>query len=187
MKKTFLILTICAVIAACGGNSEKQADGDTTANANTEMNADTAMNTDSSSTTTTVDTVAVDHTATAPETKVAETVKEEKQETPVKAVEKKVAKAEPKKEAADDDIEAGKGLVGKSDCLACHKLDIKLVGPAYADVAKKYKPTADNIDHLADKIIKGGAGVWGEIPMSPHPGVSTADAKKMAKYILSVK
>lgn len=186
MKKTFLILGICAVIAACGGNAEKQVESDTTAN--TEMNADPSMNTDSSSVAaTTVDTAVVDHTATTAETKVAEKVKEEKQETPVKPVEKKVAKAEPKKDAGDGDIEAGKGLVAKSDCLACHKLDIKLVGPAYADVAKKYKPTAENIDHLADKIIKGGGGVWGEIPMSPHPGVSTDDAKKMAKYVLSVK
>ncbi|MGV8878790.1 MAG: c-type cytochrome [Sphingobacteriaceae bacterium] len=180
MKKTFLILGICAVIAACGGNAEKQAEGDTTANA--EMNADSAALVGA-----TVDTVAVNHTATTPETKVAETVKEEKQEIAVKPVEKKVAKVEPKKDAGDGDIEAGKGLVAKSDCLACHRLDIKLVGPAYADVAKKYKPTAENIDHLADKIIKGGGGVWGEIPMSPHPGISKDDAKKMAKYVLSVR
>lgn len=185
MKRTFLILGICAVIAACGSNSEKQADVDTTS---TTVTSTDIISGDSTSVTT-PDTVATDHTATSKETKVAETVIEEKQEAPAKPVEKKVAKAEPKKEVAkaDNDIEDGKGLVSKSDCMACHKLDIKIVGPAYIDVAKKYKPTDANIEYLADKIIKGGAGVWGEIPMSPHPGVSADDAKKMAKYVLSIK
>lgn len=84
------------------------------------------------------------------------------------------------------DIEKGKALIGKSDCLACHKIEEKLVGPAYKDVAKKYKPTKANIDLLAGKIVKGGAGVWGQIPMSPHPQVPVEDAKKMVVYILSL-
>ncbi|MEO6499517.1 MAG: c-type cytochrome [Mucilaginibacter sp.] len=85
------------------------------------------------------------------------------------------------------DIAAGKDLVSKSDCLACHKLDVKLVGPAYIDVAKKYPATEANYAKLAKKVVEGGAGVWGEIPMSPHPAVSLVDAKKMVKYVLSVK
>jgi cytochrome c len=84
------------------------------------------------------------------------------------------------------DIADGKALIAKSDCLACHKLDTKLVGPAYNNVAKKYPATADNYEQLANKIIKGGAGVWGQVPMSPHASLSVNDAKKMTKYILSL-
>lgn len=83
-------------------------------------------------------------------------------------------------------IAQGKQLIGKSDCLACHKEQEKLIGPAYIDVAKKYEPTAENVSYLSDKIIKGGFGVWGQIPMAPHPTVSVEDAKKMAQYILSL-
>lgn len=83
------------------------------------------------------------------------------------------------------DIEAGKLLISKSDCFACHKPDSKLVGPAYTDIAKKYKPTEANITLLAGKVIKGGSGTWGQIPMLAHPKVTQADAKKMVKFILS--
>jgi len=89
--------------------------------------------------------------------------------------------ADPKK-----DIEAGKLLVSKSDCFACHKTDGKLVGPSYADVAKKYPATDANIAMLSGKIIKGGSGTWGQIPMAAHPKVTQVDAKKMVKYILSL-
>jgi cytochrome c len=83
------------------------------------------------------------------------------------------------------DIEAGKMLISKSDCFACHKPDTKLVGPSYQDIAKKYKPTEANLTLLAGKVIKGGSGTWGQIPMAPHPSVTQADAKKMVKFILS--
>lgn len=79
----------------------------------------------------------------------------------------------------------GAQLIAKSDCLSCHKEHDKLVGPAYADVAKKY--TSADVDKLADKVIKGGSGNWGEIPMTPHPQLSVDDAKEMVKYILTVK
>jgi cytochrome c len=88
---------------------------------------------------------------------------------------------------AGADVTKGKNLIAKSDCLACHKDDAKLVGPAYVDVANKYEATDANIAKLADKIIKGGAGAWGQIPMSPHPTLSQGDAKEMVKYILSLK
>ena len=84
------------------------------------------------------------------------------------------------------DIETGKLLVSKSDCFACHKTDGKLVGPSYADVAKKYTASEANITLLSGKIIKGGSGTWGQIPMAAHPAVKPVDAKKMVKYILSL-
>ncbi len=89
--------------------------------------------------------------------------------------------------ATAGNFEKGKTLISKSDCLACHKVDQKLVGPAYADVAKKYEANEKNIAYLANKIIKGGAGAWGEIPMSPHPTLSPTDSREMAKYILSLR
>jgi cytochrome c len=85
------------------------------------------------------------------------------------------------------DIEQGKQLISKSDCLACHQVQARVVGPAYSAVAAKYPATDANINKLADKIIKGGAGVWGQVPMTPHPSIANDDAKKMVSYILSLK
>lgn len=85
------------------------------------------------------------------------------------------------------DIEKGKSLLSQSDCLACHQIQTKAVGPSYNDVADKYESTPVNINKLAQKIIKGGTGVWGQIPMAPHPALTEADAKKMVAYILSLK
>ena len=85
------------------------------------------------------------------------------------------------------DIEDGKILLGKSDCLACHKTDTKLVGPAYADVAKKYAYTDANLEMLSSKIINGGSGNWGAVPMAAHPSLQGPDVKKMVTYILSLK
>lgn len=81
----------------------------------------------------------------------------------------------------------GKALIAGSDCLACHKEKEKMVGPAYADVAKKYENNAKNVKMLAEKIIAGGQGNWGEIPMAAHPNVSQEDAEAMVNYILSIK
>ena len=81
--------------------------------------------------------------------------------------------------------EEGEDLIEKSSCLTCHKEDGKLIGPSYKEVAAKY--TEADIDKLADKIIAGGSGVWGETAMSPHPGIDKENAKKMVKYILSLK
>ncbi|RVU01408.1 c-type cytochrome [Mucilaginibacter limnophilus] len=103
------------------------------------------------------------------------------------AKKKPAAKAAAGGKASAADIAAGKELISKSDCLACHKIDTKLVGPAYIDVAKKYPATPANYAKLAKKVIDGGAGVWGQIPMSPHASLSMADAKKMVSYILSLK
>jgi cytochrome c len=95
--------------------------------------------------------------------------------------------AEKTAKAAAPKAGPGEALIKKSDCLACHNAKVKIVGPAYADVAAKYPATAENIDKLADKIIAGGAGSWGDVPMSPHPAISKGDAKEMVKYILSLK
>lgn len=89
--------------------------------------------------------------------------------------------------ASAEDILAGKALIQRSDCVACHKTDVKLVGPGFLQVAKKYPATEDNYTSLAYKIISGGTGVWGQVPMSPHSTLSQLDAKKMVKYILSLK
>lgn len=79
----------------------------------------------------------------------------------------------------------GKALIAGADCLACHQEKTKLVGPAYAEVAKKY--SEKDIAKLAKKIKDGGAGVWGEIPMAPHPTLSEEDCEAMVKYILTIK
>ena len=81
----------------------------------------------------------------------------------------------------------GKALIEASDCRTCHKDDAKLIGPAYKDVAKKYPLNPKNIEVLANKIMKGGQGNWGEIPMAAHPNISMEDASAMVEYILSMQ
>ncbi|GGE51110.1 cytochrome c [Pedobacter psychrotolerans] len=84
-------------------------------------------------------------------------------------------------------MSAGEKLINKSDCIGCHNKVNKIIGPAYVDIAKKYPATEKNINYLADKIIKGGTGVWGTMPMTAHSTLKPADAKLMVKYILSLK
>lgn len=88
---------------------------------------------------------------------------------------------------ANPDYEKGLTLIAKSDCLTCHKTDTKNIGPAYKEVAAKYENTEENVSLLASKVIKGGAGVWGQIPMTPHPALSEADAKQMIKYVMLLR
>ena len=85
------------------------------------------------------------------------------------------------------DYTKGLALIAGSDCLTCHKVAEKNIGPAYEEVAAKYENTDDNIEMLAGKIIKGGSGNWGAIPMTPHTSLSEADAEQMVKYILLLK
>lgn len=81
----------------------------------------------------------------------------------------------------------GLALVGKSDCLTCHKIDDKLIGPSYKEIANKYAGAPnDAITALARTIIKGGSGNWGNVPMTPHPGISQEDAETMVRYILTL-
>ncbi|KQN32517.1 cytochrome C552 [Pedobacter sp. Leaf41] len=84
-------------------------------------------------------------------------------------------------------MSAGEKLINKSDCIGCHNKVNKIIGPSYTEIAKKYPATEKNINYLADKIIKGGTGVWGTMPMTAHSTLKPADAKLMVKYILSLK
>jgi len=83
--------------------------------------------------------------------------------------------------------DAGDDLLKKSGCTACHANDKKMVGPAYNDVAAKYKGDAGAAARLADKVKKGGSGVWGPVPMPPNPAVKDDDLKTMITYILALK
>ncbi len=78
-------------------------------------------------------------------------------------------------------------LAQKKNCMACHATDKKLVGPSYKEVAAKYAGQKDAADKLADKIVKGGAGVWGPVPMPANPQVTAAEAKQLAQWVLTVK
>jgi cytochrome c len=79
-------------------------------------------------------------------------------------------------------------LAGKSGCLACHQVDTKVVGPAYKDVAAKYKGDKSAEAKLIEKVKTGGQGVWGDIPMPPNsPMVKDEDIKKLVDWILSLK
>ncbi|MES2417094.1 MAG: c-type cytochrome [Bacteroidota bacterium] len=89
--------------------------------------------------------------------------------------------------AAKPAMEPGELLIVKSDCVGCHHREDKLIGPAYLEIAAKYTPSTENIDLLASKIINGGKGVWGAIPMTPHAKITNDEAKLMVKYILAQK
>ncbi|NIC43034.1 c-type cytochrome [Aquabacterium sp. A08] len=82
---------------------------------------------------------------------------------------------------------ADEALAKSKNCMACHAVDKKLVGPAYKDIAAKYAGDKAAADKLATKIQKGGSGVWGAIPMPANPQVNDADAKKLAAWVLGLK
>ena len=78
-------------------------------------------------------------------------------------------------------------LAKAKNCMACHAMDKKLVGPSYKDVAAKYAADKDAATKLAKKIREGGTGVWGQVPMPANPQVNEADALALAKWVLTVK
>jgi cytochrome c len=82
---------------------------------------------------------------------------------------------------------ASADMAQKKNCMACHATDKKLIGPSYKDVAAKYAGQKDAADKLAQKIVKGGSGVWGAVPMPANPQVSEAEAKQLAAWVLTVK
>lgn len=84
-------------------------------------------------------------------------------------------------------VQASEELGKKHMCLACHAVDKKLVGPSYKDIAAKYKTDKGAEAKLADKIKKGGTGVWGQIPMPPNDKVPEADIKKLVKWVLAAE
>ena len=85
--------------------------------------------------------------------------------------------------------QASEAIIKKARCVACHAVDKKLVGPAYKDVAAKYRGNDAAPGHLFDKVRAGGSGVWGEIPMIPHPAdkISDDDLKAAIKWILALE
>jgi cytochrome c len=100
-----------------------------------------------------------------------------------------VAAAAPANNAASD---KALEMIAASDCTTCHRLNKNAsgatTGPAYSDVAAKYSPAADTtVDRLVKKIITGGSGVWGSVPMTPHPALKEADIRTMVTYILTLK
>lgn len=82
---------------------------------------------------------------------------------------------------------ADQALATSKNCMACHAVDKKLVGPAFKDVAKKYAGDKTAVDRLAAKVIKGGSGTWGPVPMPANPQVNEAEAKKLVAWVLSQK
>jgi len=82
--------------------------------------------------------------------------------------------------------QADEALAKAKNCMSCHQVAVKVLGPAYKDVAAKYKGDAGAVDKLAAKIKAGGKGVWGEVPMPPN-NVTPDEAKKLATWVLSLK
>ncbi|WP_210513572.1 c-type cytochrome [Hymenobacter terricola] len=157
MKKTALFLSLCALLAAC--NSGYKKDGPD------EVSQQAASSAELKSDSTTGQNVAA----------VANQLQVDTSTSKIGT------------EHSGGLLASGAKLMAASDCASCHKEKEKLVGPAYADVAQKYPSNEANISMLANKIIQGGQGSWGAVPMTPHPGVTEADAREMVKYILTLK
>lgn len=181
MKRIF-ILGVCALFIACSSSSEKASE---TTDSSTVTAADTTAVV---SATDTASIVAAAPAETPAATQPATTEAKAPEAAPAKtAVVKEAAPAKPVADTDNADVKKGEALISKSDCFACHKVQDKVLGPSYKDVANKYEKTNANIDYLANKIKTGGSGVWGAVPMSPHPALSDDDAKAMVQYILSLK
>ncbi|UPL47743.1 c-type cytochrome [Hymenobacter sublimis] len=157
MKNAILLLSFCASLAACGSGSEKPAAKEDYTLADTEETLDTDSTTGSNVT-------AVAH---QPQIDTNST---------------KIGTA-----PTGGAVAKGAKLIEGADCTGCHRENEKLLGPAYKAVAEKYPATAANVSMLAGKVITGGKGNWGDIAMTPHPGLSKADAEEMVRYILTLK
>lgn len=198
--KQFLALSACAFFLACGETANERGIASTTSDSTASgsaynsndgfapaappkasQNPTTTVATPAASADSAVSTVvpAAGTSTTAAGTTVAAGT--------TAAVEKPAAAAKPAAPNNSADIKKGESLISKSDCLACHQVDGKRLGPSYRDVAAKYANNASTVNQLVDKIKKGGSGVWGDVPMSPHPALSDDDAKAMVSYILSLK
>jgi cytochrome c len=100
--------------------------------------------------------------------------------------------AAPAATAATAANDKGLELIGASDCTTCHRLEQassgSAIGPAYSQVALKYSPAPDStINRIVKKIISGGSGIWGTIPMTPHPALKEEDVRTMVNYIMTLK
>jgi cytochrome c len=88
----------------------------------------------------------------------------------------------------DPNYSAGLAIEAKSDCATCHKINERVVGPSFKEIAEKYAGADDAmVDSLAGKVISGGSGNWGQVPMTPHPNLSKEDARTVVKYVLLLK
>jgi cytochrome c len=87
----------------------------------------------------------------------------------------------------DPEVQKGLELVANDDCLGCHQIKDEFTGPAYTAIADRYRNKPEMADTLIQKIIKGGEGNWGTIPMAAHPHINEEQARLMVKYILSLK
>jgi cytochrome c len=85
------------------------------------------------------------------------------------------------------DYQKGLEIESKQDCVQCHRIDEKVQGPSYREIANKYAGADTAVEYLSKKIMSGGYGVWGEIMMAPHPMLSKEDAESIVKYILLLK
>ncbi|WP_411272992.1 c-type cytochrome [Daejeonella sp.] len=202
MKQLF-ILGVCALFLACGSSTNERGIASTTTDSTASGSAYKSSDgfAPTSATTATQQapvsapsvspTVATTPAGTAINSPTGTAVSTPAKTTTPAASAKPAATvvAAAKSTVADNsaDVKRGEALISKSDCLACHKVDAKLLGPSYKDVAAKYANNTATISQLAEKIKKGGSGVWGAIPMSPHPALSDDDAKAMVRYILSLK
>ncbi len=107
--------------------------------------------------------------------------------TPVPAATSAAAQTPPAAPSGPLDLAAGQALMQKDGCSACHAVDKKIVGPAYQDVAAKYKGDAGALARLTQKVKAGGVGVWGQIPMPPNSWVADGDIKSLVTWILALK
>jgi len=78
-------------------------------------------------------------------------------------------------------------LAQKKNCMACHAVAQKVIGPSFKEIAAKYAGQADVVPKLTEKVIKGGSGVWGAVPMPANPQVTEAEAKQLVQWILTLK
>lgn len=200
MKKIWLAISCCAFIAACSNSETSEGESYYDRESATEApvysdstsEAEVSASTRQSEVDTSINDIGTDRAPSgtpAAENRTSTTTTAATANTSTatntNAAANKNGAAKPA--AVQENYEKGKNLIATSDCLACHQIDKKLVGPAYQEVAAKYEFNDKNVDYLAGKIIEGGAGVWGQIPMSPHPDLSRENAKEMAKYVLSLK
>lgn len=177
--KRFLILGIAVLLMACNSSSNKKSVSDSTV----------LKASDSIETILSVDTAIASNVIPVASENKNSSVNISKVEAKVSKVKENLDLPVVKAVETSDvlNIQNGEVLISKSDCLACHKVQDKLLGPSYLDIAKKYEKNKANIDYLVQKVKTGGSGVWGAIPMSAHPTLSDDDTRDMILYVLSLK
>ncbi len=161
MKKVFLLLSAGVLLAACDSGYKQDGPDQVSASKGTSTEKSDELNTDSA---TGANVTAVAH---QPQVDTSTT---------------KIGTA-----PIGTPHDQGAKLMASADCASCHRERDKLLGPAYTAVAQKYPATPANVNMLAAKVIKGGSGNWGDIAMTPHPGLSETDAREMIRYVLSLK